>query len=76
MCDRCEPKGLLADLFVKAGVAPASSALVTSMVESEPESRKQPSPRRPKLWELEEKHHCPVIGSCLMLDELKKIARK
>ena len=76
MCDRCEPKGLLADLFVKAGVAPASSALVTSMVESEPESRKQPSPRRPKLWELEEKHHCPVIGSCLTLDELKKIARK
>ncbi|MDP1680854.1 MAG: DUF2325 domain-containing protein [Burkholderiales bacterium] len=76
MCDRCEPKGLLAGLFAKAGVAPASSALVTSMVESEPESRKQPAPRRPKLWELEEKHHCPVIGSCLTLDELKKIARK
>jgi len=31
---------------------------------------------RRKLWELEEKHHCPVVGTCLGLEELKKIARK
>jgi hypothetical protein len=39
------------------------------------ELKTQPTRRR-KLWELEEKYHCPVIGSCLNLDELKKIARK
>lgn len=32
--------------------------------------------RRPKLWDLEEKLHCPVIGTCLNLDELTRIARK
>lgn len=32
--------------------------------------------RRLKLWELEEKLHCPVIGTCLTVDELKKIARR
>lgn len=31
---------------------------------------------RLKLWELEEKHHCPVIGTCLNLDDLCKIARQ
>ncbi len=32
--------------------------------------------RRLKLWELEERLHCPVVGTCLTVDELKKIARK
>lgn len=32
--------------------------------------------RRLKLWELEEKLHCPVVGTCLTVDELKKVARK
>lgn len=31
---------------------------------------------RIKLWELEDKHHCPVVGTCLTLDEIKKLARK
>lgn len=31
---------------------------------------------RLKLWELEEKYHCPVVGTCLDLDDLKKVARK
>ena len=34
------------------------------------------SARRLKLWQLEEKYHCPVVGTCLDLDELKKLARK
>ncbi len=29
-----------------------------------------------KLWELEHKYHCPIIGTCLTFAELKKIARK
>ncbi len=32
--------------------------------------------RRLKLWELEDKFHCPVVGTCLQLDDIKKIARK
>lgn len=32
--------------------------------------------RRAKLWELEAKHHCPVIGTCLPMDELGKLARR
>lgn len=32
--------------------------------------------KRAKLWELNDKHHCPVIGTCLPMDELAKIARR
>lgn len=41
-------------------------------------SAQQPSSpvRRKKLWELESKHHCPVIGTCLPMDELVKFARR
>lgn len=31
---------------------------------------------RLKLWDLEEKYHCPVVGTCLTLAELEKLARK
>jgi hypothetical protein len=85
MCDRCESKGLLAGLMAKAGVASVPARVLASAPASVPESEaalplpptSKPVPaRRRKLWELEDKHHCPVIGSCLNLDELKKIARK
>lgn len=41
----------------------------------------QPSGERPRrtrrrLWELEEKYHCPVIGTCLGLAELERLARR
>jgi hypothetical protein len=32
--------------------------------------------RRLKLWDLEEKYHCPVIGTCLPLEELVRFARR
>lgn len=91
MCDRCETTGLLAGLFAKAGVVgtPTLASAVTlpttpnsaqrselAMLTSMPPPTKSAPTRRRKLWELEEKYHCPVIGSCLNLDELKKIARK
>jgi len=90
MCDRCEPKGgVLASLMAKAGVvsgppatAPSTPGSVASAQNeagfeavSEAVSAHKPA-RRLRLWELEEKHHCPVIGTCLSLEELKKIARK
>lgn len=31
---------------------------------------------RARLWELEDKHHCPVIGSCLPVDDLARLARR
>lgn len=35
-----------------------------------------PPPRRLKLWDLEEKYHCPVIGTCLPMEELVRFARR
>lgn len=32
--------------------------------------------RRKKFWELPAKFHCPVIGTCFTLDELRHLARK
>lgn len=32
--------------------------------------------KRAKLWELDEKHLCPVIGTCLPVDELVKLGRR
>lgn len=33
------------------------------------------SGRRKKLWELDSKHHCPIVGTCLTMAELRKLAR-
>lgn len=74
MCDRCESGGLLAGLMTRAGVASMPAELAAPM--PPPAPLKSPPARRRKLWELEDKFHCPVIGTCLGLDELKKIARK
>lgn len=77
MCERCEPKGLLAGLLAQAGVATNQLPAPMSQVETPSVMLEKSQPaRRRKLWELEEKYHCPAIGSCLNLDELKKIARK
>lgn len=32
--------------------------------------------RRRRLWELNHRHHCPVIGSCLPMDDLRRLARR
>lgn len=31
--------------------------------------------QRTKLWELDHNYHCAVIGTCLTLDEVKKLLR-
>lgn len=36
----------------------------------------QPLTRRAKLWELESRFHCLVIGTCLTIEELRRLARK
>lgn len=35
-----------------------------------------PSTRRLKLWELDDKLLCPVIGTCLSLEDIRKVAKK
>lgn len=37
--------------------------------------KRSPTARR-KLWEIAHKHHCPVIGTCLHVDELRQVAKK
>lgn len=32
--------------------------------------------RRRKLWELNHRHHCPVVGTCLPMDELRRLSRR
>ncbi len=32
--------------------------------------------RRKRLWELKHQHHCPVIGTCLPLDLLRRLAAR
>lgn len=32
--------------------------------------------RRRRLWELWHKYHCPIIGTCLEVDDLRRLARK
>lgn len=32
--------------------------------------------RRPKLWELGDKYHCPVVGTCLPIAELRRLVRR
>ena len=34
------------------------------------------APRRRKLWEIDHKHHCPIVGTCLNMGELRKLARR
>lgn len=34
------------------------------------------SKQRRKIWELEDKHHCPVIGTCVKMEELQRLAQR
>lgn len=47
-------------------------AVILSGAEPDPASRTG----RRKLWDLEKQYLCPVIGTCLGLDDLARIARK
>ncbi len=35
-----------------------------------------PARKRTKLWELADKHHCPIIGTCLSMADLVRLARR
>jgi len=45
-------------------------------VPTEAASARRPSRQRKKLWELQSHFHCSVIGTCLTLEELRRLCRK
>lgn len=55
---------------------PRLAGAIHNLFEAPAVATTRPPGRRQKLWELEDKHHCPVVGTCLALDEIRKIARK
>lgn len=74
MCDRCEKPVASVGLFARPDESPAPLPLPSLPVAAA--ATMVTNRRRLRLWELEEKHHCPVIGTCLNLDDLVRVARK
>lgn len=58
-----------------AGIFAALESPLISLPASVADTARKPA-KRAKLWELQDKHHCPVIGTCLAIDELARIARR
>lgn len=59
--------GLVAQLF--AAVPGETTVLPAPTLPGTPS-------RRLKLWDLDEKYHCPVIGTCVQLEELVRLAKR
>ncbi len=72
MCERHRLSAVVRAMFTAAPeTAPEASAPAALTASTAALAR-----RRRRLWELEEKHHCPLVGCCLSLAELKKLARQ
>lgn len=52
------------------------SSLSGLAVDNDQASRRTSSSRRRKLWEVPHKHHCPIIGVCFEVDELRRLTEK
>lgn len=70
MCLAPEAKGDSLQSLIRAEYA---SALVTLDL---PPSGEPGPVRRARLWDLEDKLHCPIIGTCLSMSELQGFARR
>jgi hypothetical protein len=51
-----------------------ANALVT--IDLPPSGTRAAPVRRARLWDLDDKLHCPVIGTCVAIDELQRLARR
>jgi len=58
-----------------AGAIGKGEALPGQPPAEAPQAAVRPA-RRARLWELKEKFHCPLIGTCLPMDELARLARR
>lgn len=64
---------------IATGNPGAGLSSVSAQIPENPVLGAKPSRRtsaRAKLWDLPEQYHCPVIGTCLHVDELRAIADK
>lgn len=55
--------------------SPIAGALAQAGQPQLPEAAPKPS-RRARLWDLKDKFHCPLVGTCLPMDELARLARR
>lgn len=62
-------------IFQDHGPLTSPSAIQAARVRQWPGADK-PAPGRLKLWDIPAKYHCPLIGTCFNVDELRAIARK
>lgn len=57
-----------------------SGALVAPVARSPREAIRpfveQPRRRRHKLWDIPAKYHCPIVGTCLHVEDLRRLAHK
>lgn len=62
----------------KSRIAQALAEATAPLAGLPPATQDNPgrSAKRLRLWELREKYHCPVIGTCLTMDELVRFARR
>ena len=57
-------------------IALGASTSEASAIPVYPDGSTNKPAKRAKLWELDRKHHCPIVGTCLSIDELTKMARR
>jgi hypothetical protein len=76
MCETAKFRNLSID-----GLGPHPAAPVPALISAQRE--RTPGPRgvgaaagRLRLWDLPHKYHCPIIGTCLHVDELRRLAQK
>ncbi len=72
MCERHRLSAVVRTVFAVAAEPAPQMPDMTHATSSPTASTR----RRRRLWELEEKHHCQVVGSCLSLKDLQKLARQ
>lgn len=58
------------------GMDEALSGLFVTTVNAMPRQIAQPAPRRRKLWEIRSRYHCQIVGTCLTVGELRKLAHR
>lgn len=66
--------GLMRDLLNSRPTLPAEPVTLAPPPAEKPEAA--PIKKPVKLWDLAQKHHCPVVGTCLRMDDLVRFARR
>ncbi len=86
MCEKCPELSSALDPLIR-GAVPASadaglvpwSQVAGALAHQDVEQATEPrggTKGRSRLWDLWHKYHCPIIGTCLEIDDLRRLARK